>query len=94
MKPKTDQPVDLTSHPKNIGTLTLSPQKAGVFLARVLHEFMENRNEHHCEPSFAIVSAMVCDEMANNTQSYHMDIQVTRCDRTEHLKIQYTKPQL
>ena len=93
MKPKTDQPVDLTSHPKNIGTLTLSPQKAGVFLARVLHEFMENRNEHHCEPSFAIVSSMICNDPEKNTETYHMDVQVTRCDRTDHLKIQYIKPQ-
>ena len=93
MKPKTDQPVDLTSHPKNIGTLTLSPQKAGVFLARVLHEFMENRNEHHCEPSFAIVSAQICNDPKTKIETYHMDIQVTRCDRTDLLKIQYIKPQ-
>ena len=94
MKPKTGNVIDVASHSASIGTLTLDPKKAGVFLARVLHEFMENRNEHHCEPSFAIVSAMVCEDPKTKTETYHMDVQVTRCDRTDHLKIQYIKPQL
>jgi hypothetical protein len=93
MKPKTVRLIDLTSHDTYVDSITLSPQKAGVFLARVLHEFMEKGNEHHCEPSFAIASAMVCEDQQTKTETYLMNIQITRCDRTDHLKIEYIKPQ-